>query len=96
MIWGVFPTDAHVSWEGHLAGMIMGVALALIYRKNGPQPPKYMYEIERDLGIEPPDLEGEWNEKVRIETERVAELKRQREEQRIVYEYIEKVKKDTK
>ena len=96
MIWGVFPTDAHVSWEGHLAGMVMGVALAFIYRKYGPQPLKYLYEIERDLGIEPPDLEGEWNEKVRIETERLAELKRQKEEPRVIYDYIEKVKKDTK
>jgi len=96
MIWGVFPTDAHVSWEGHLAGMVMGVTLAFIYRKFGPQPPKYMYEIERDLGIEPPDLEGEWNEKVRIETERLAELKQQKEEPRVIYDYIEKVKNDTK
>ena len=55
-----------------------------------------MYEIERDLGIEPPDLEGEWNEKVRIETERLAELKRQKEEPRVIYDYIEKVKNDTK
>ena len=96
MVWGVFPTDAHVSWEGHLAGMIMGVSLAFVYRKYGPQAPKYMYEIERDLGIEPPDLEGEWNEKVRLEKERLLALESQREEQRIVYEYIEKVKNDPK
>lgn len=93
MVWGVFPTDAHVSWEGHLAGMIIGVSLAFLFRKYGPQAPKYLYEIERDLGIEPPDLEGEWNERVRIEKERLAEIERQKEEQRIVYEYIEKIKK---
>lgn len=93
MVWGVFPTDAHVSWEGHLAGMVMGVSLAFLYRKFGPQAPKYMYEIERDLGIEPPDFEGEWNEKVRLEKERLLALESQKEEQRIVYEYIEKVKK---
>ena len=96
MVWGVFPTDAHVSWEGHLAGMVMGVSLAFLYRKFGPQAPKYMYEIERDLGIEPPDFEGEWNEKVRLEKERLLALESQKEEQRIVYEYIEKVKKDQK
>ncbi|MBL1278755.1 MAG: rhomboid family intramembrane serine protease [Fluviicola sp.] len=78
MIWGVFPIKEQVSWEGHLAGMLVGVILALIYRKKGPQAPKFLYEIEKELGIEPPDLEGEYNEKVRIETERLAEIERVR------------------
>lgn len=70
LIWGVFPTEAHVSWEGHLSGMVVGVILAIIYRKQGPQSPKYMYEIEKEMGIEPPDLEGIWREKVMRERER--------------------------
>ena len=59
MIWGVFPTQPRVSWQGHLSGLIVGVILALIYRKQGPQRPKYQYEIEKELGIEPPDFEGD-------------------------------------
>lgn len=94
MIWGIFPMETHVSWEGHLSGLITGVALAFIYRKQGPQRPKYQYEIEKELGIEPPDFEGEWNEKMRLikeeEEKRAQErLERERGQQqyRIIYHY---------
>jgi len=84
MIWGVFPTETHVSWEGHLAGLITGVLLALIYKKHGPQAPKYMYEIEKELGIEPPDFEAELHEKIRI----AQELEKQKELEKQAIEYI--------
>ena len=98
MIWGVFPVEEKISWEGHLSGMVTGVLLALLYRKKGPQPVKYLYEIEKELGIEPPDLEGEWNEKIRFEKERIEALEKAKEEKRkaaeqniqIVYRYIPK------
>jgi membrane associated rhomboid family serine protease len=60
MIWGIFPSHERISWEGHGSGMIIGMALAVFYRKLGPQRPKYQFEIEKELGIEPPDLEGQW------------------------------------
>lgn len=60
LVWGVFPTEPGISWEGHLFGFIVGVLLAIVFRKKGPVPPKYTYEIEKELGIEPPDFEGEW------------------------------------
>ena len=43
LIWGIYPKYAienHISWEGHLAGLIMGIALAIVYRKEGPQQEK--------------------------------------------------------
>lgn len=46
LIWGIYPKYAienHISWEGHLAGLIMGITLAIVYRKEGPQ-----REIEDD------------------------------------------------
>lgn len=85
MIWGIFPTETHVSWEGHLSGLVTGVILAVIYRNIGPQAPKYQYEIEKELGIEPPDLEGQWRERQRLEKERQAVLEaliKEREAQR--------------
>jgi len=89
MIWGVFPTPQPISWEGHLSGLIVGVFLAYWFRKKGPQRPKYQYEIERDLGIEPPDLEGQYWQKVHEEEMR---LKQQEEEKAekitINYDYI--------
>lgn len=60
MIWGIFPTEPSISWEGHFGGFIVGAGLAVAYRKHGPVRPKYQYEIEKELGIEPPDLEGIW------------------------------------
>lgn len=33
MLWGILPTAAHVSWEGHLAGLIAGVALGWLRAK---------------------------------------------------------------
>tara|TARA_R110002072_G_scaffold16048_1_gene63472 strand:- start:52218 stop:52997 length:780 start_codon:yes stop_codon:yes gene_type:complete len=99
MVWGVFPIKEQVSWEGHLAGMLTGVILAIIFRKKGPQAPKFMYEIEKELGIDPPDLEGEYNEHLRIEKERLAEIERMKQEQknqeesiRIIYNYKESPK----
>lgn len=64
MIWGIFPQEAKVSWEGHLSGLFIGVVLAIYFRKQGPKSPKYQFEIEQELGIEPPDLEGIYHAKV--------------------------------
>ena len=70
LVWGLLPTKAGISWEGHLAGILVGVTTAIAFRKKGPKPPKYQYEIEEDMGIEPPDYEEEYNEKRRIIIER--------------------------
>lgn len=32
LVWGIFPTQENVSWEGHLAGLIVGFILALVYK----------------------------------------------------------------
>lgn len=68
LIWGIFPMQAHVSWEGHLFGFGTGVILALVFRTQGPQPPKFRYEIEKELGIEPEDLEEKWRQLNQVPT----------------------------
>jgi len=35
MIWFVLPIKEGMSWEGHLSGFLMGILLAIIYRKQG-------------------------------------------------------------
>lgn len=87
LIWGIFPMKPQVSWEGHLSGLIVGVILAVIYRKKGVQRPKYLYEIEKEMGIEPPDFEAELNEKIRLAKEREAEKERMEKGYTIVYHY---------
>lgn len=48
MIWGVFPIDVHISWESHLCNSVIGIALAFVYRKQGPQAPPSPFEDESD------------------------------------------------
>ncbi len=36
MIWGLFPIEQGVSWEGHIAGAIVGTVYAFAYRNVDP------------------------------------------------------------
>jgi membrane associated rhomboid family serine protease len=38
MIWGIFPQNTGISWEGHLSGAVVGVVLAFIYKIPRPIP----------------------------------------------------------
>ena len=46
-IWGMVPSLAklqNISWEGHLSGAIVGILLAFIYKKEGPQKEVHHWE----------------------------------------------------
>jgi membrane associated rhomboid family serine protease len=47
MVWGIFPFDPQVSWEAHLYGALTGLILAVLFRREGPQPRKY-WEDEKE------------------------------------------------
>ena len=50
-IWGMIPALAklqHISWEGHLSGAIVGIVLAFIFRKEGPQKEEYRWDEEEE------------------------------------------------
>jgi membrane associated rhomboid family serine protease len=57
LVWYIFPVDARISWEGHASGLVVGVLLAIIYRKQGPQRKVYQFEIEPEL---PDDDNAYW------------------------------------
>ncbi len=44
LVWGVFPVDETISYEGHLFGLLAGVVVAFVYRKQGKQRPKYSWD----------------------------------------------------
>ena len=50
-IWGMIPALAklqNISWEGHLSGAIVGIALALIFRKQGPQKEEHHWDEDEN------------------------------------------------
>ena len=51
LVWGLYPKYAienNISWEGHLAGFIMGLFLAFYFRKEGPQREEYIWDDDDD------------------------------------------------
>jgi membrane associated rhomboid family serine protease len=60
MVWGVFPFDPKVSWEAHLYGALTGLILAIVFRKEGPQPRKF-FEDEKDDETPPEEIPPQEN-----------------------------------
>lgn len=50
MVWGILPIRPKMSWELHLSGALLGVAMALLYR-NWDRVPIKRYEWEDDDSI---------------------------------------------
>lgn len=48
LVWGLLPIKSGISWEGHLAGSLVGIAAAIMYRKYDPYDP-YGYEEENEI-----------------------------------------------
>lgn len=44
LIWGIFPQVGNTSWEGHLAGLALGVVLGFCFRENSYIPEQYQWE----------------------------------------------------
>lgn len=66
MIWYVLPIKEGMSWEGHLSGFLIGLILAILYRKKGIVKTEHQFtETEFDLLFDengnfiPPVLEDE-------------------------------------
>jgi len=70
MVWYLFPIDPKISWEGHLSGFVVGIAFALIFRKNPITNRKYVWEQENFKPEEDPfisqfDENGNFIERVK-------------------------------
>jgi len=49
LVWGVLPIQPDVSWETHLAAALIGVALAVVFRRQDVPPRhRYSWEVEAE------------------------------------------------
>lgn len=98
LVWGLFPIQEGVSWEGHTSGAISGIVLAVLYRKSPPQPKKMVYEKLEELGIEPEepywDLEYMEQKRLREEAERIEREREALNQTKIIYHFKEKNQED--
>lgn len=63
MVWGLFPgIYENVSWESHMLGFFAGIALAVWFRKEGPQEPVYEWMDEEEESESECESEGEGEE----------------------------------
>lgn len=46
MVWYILPIKEEISWEGHLSGFLVGILIAVYFRKIGPQKLQYYWEKE--------------------------------------------------
>ena len=87
MIWGIFPQNKPISWEGHLMGFIAGIVLAIYYRHEGPQAKIYQWEIDEEIEDEdegPPYWEIGYKQKV---NKRDNKTDQSREKDKVKYHY---------
>lgn len=94
MVWYVTPIDPSISWEGHLSGMLSGLALAWIFKRRIAEPPKYHwqqpeYSEEDDPFMKHFDENGNFIEKLPEEEEG-----QDSSETRVNYIYKEKPEKE--
>ena len=64
-IWAFFPSlyqHTSVSWEGHLSGMLTGIAFAFYFRRSGPPSPVDPFLTEEDEVTEDMYWNGETGE----------------------------------
>lgn len=92
MLWYLFPIDPKISWEGHLSGFFVGVALSLIFWKNPLQNRKYewekeSYDPENDPFLRHFDEEGNFIENPFPEEEEETPPSSEAPQVKIVYRY---------
>lgn len=88
LVWGILPWDKSISWEGHFWGLLVGLILAFIFRKQGPQKKEFVWPEEDEE-------QKEFGEEIEFEeilenTEQID----QRKEQEVVYHFVPKKPKD--
>ncbi|MFO7617815.1 MAG: rhomboid family intramembrane serine protease [Bacteroidales bacterium] len=55
MIWGIFPLEERLSWEGHLFGLLTGIILSWAYRSHGPRGSRFFWQPGTEHTVEDDD-----------------------------------------
>lgn len=71
LIWGVFPEElfshlaepSRISWQSHLSGAVIGIMMAFIFRKNGEQPKRFIWQFPNYYSEKDDRLWQEYKEK---------------------------------
>jgi len=72
MIWGIFPGEERISWEGHLFGGLSGVIMAFYYKNRFKTKEKYNLKVNPKFE----EFVNEYNEELRFkQAEKIAEAK---------------------
>ena len=100
MVWWMLPIKEGISWEGHIAGAVAGVVLAVLYRKSGPKKPIYKYEISEAAHEDLPEwwMRGNPNHpdtlaKRKRENSEREEIEKDSFSQEYSFDYVEKKRK---
>jgi membrane associated rhomboid family serine protease len=92
MMWGIFPTEEGISWEGHLFGAISGVIMAIYFREKYFFPDKYNLKVDPDFE----EYVDEYNHQLMLIKEEEERMRKQTtnttttENYKIFFEYLKK------
>ncbi len=94
LLWYLLPIDPKISWEGHTAGFVVGLAFALIFKKIPIENKKYDWEKE-DFNPEEDDFIKQFDENGNF-IEKAPEELPDKEHQpiRVIYTLRKDVKED--
>lgn len=98
MLWFVVPVEPGISWEGHLSGLLVGLAFAIIYKDQIVKPPKFEwekpeYDESNDDFMKHFDENGNFIEK--LPEEETGEIENDREQtKKVVYRYFYRKSKE--
>lgn len=60
LIWGIFPIDLELSWEGHLTGFIAGIVIAFFYKNDLRK--EYISEVLIEDNEDDDDEDAPWKQ----------------------------------
>ncbi len=86
MVWGIFPIDPSISYEGHLWGLFAGLFLAYFYKDKGLKKKPYVWVDEDDRDEDDP--EAYWNKPLQPPSPKPQANAHSTEDgRRVVYDY---------